>query len=397
MSVWRLVVKEIRHRKLNFVLSVLSVLVAVATLVGALTLLDAYGRRTGLELKKLEDDYRKITIKLGFNVLVLPKDQSLAEVYADDYASKTMPESYVKKLSDASVMTINHLLPILQQKLKWPERERTVILVGTRGEIPILHRDSKNPIITAVQPGTMIVGYELHRSMKLEVGDKVKLLGRDFTVARCHEERGSKDDISIWIDLAEAQEMLGKKGLINAIMALSCHCEGARLAGIRGEIEKILPDTQVIEFASQAITRAETRSRAARHAHEAQAGREAFAAVLVPVVILGCAVWIAVLAFHNVRDRKVEIGVLRALGMHARGVLGVFLARAVLTGLAGAAVGYVVGFLAGTLFGGPAAARLDPLLLMLVIVLAPVLAAVASWIPALVASQQDPALVLREE
>ena len=426
MSVWRLVVKEIGHRKLNFGLSVLSVLVAVGALVGALTLLHAHDVRTDqmlaeklAEVKrqgdKLKDDYRKMTLKFGFNLLIFPKEQNLVDLYADDYASKYMPEGYVKRLADSGIMTVRHLLPILQQKLKWPERERTIILVGTRGEVPLAHRDPKKPMLVAVEPGTMVVGYELHRSMKLNVGDKLKLMGREFTVAKCHPERGSKDDITIWIDLAGAQQMLDKKGRINAIMALSCLCEGVkRLANIRSEIAKILPETQVIEFHSQAVMRAEARVHAANHAKSAleaakqsraelRSVREAFAAVLVPVVILGCAVWIAVLAFHNVRDRKAEIGVLRALGMHSRSVLTVFLTKAVLTGLVGAGIGYFAGFLAGRLFGETAvtgagtSSLFEPLLLLLVILLAPVLAALASWIPALIASQQDPALALREE
>ncbi|MCX5771948.1 MAG: hypothetical protein NTZ09_16985 [Candidatus Hydrogenedentes bacterium] len=36
-------------------------------------------------------------------------------------------------------------------------------------------------------------------------------------------------------------------------------------------------------------------------------------------------------------------------------------------------------------------------LLAFVLVLAPLLACVASWLPALVAAQQDPAVILREE
>jgi hypothetical protein len=400
---WRLVLREIRYRKLNFSLAVLGVLVAAGCLVGTMTLLRLYEQKTGAELAKLEDDYRKITIKLGFNVLILPREQNLADLYAEDYASRYMSESYVEKLANLRIVTINHVLPTLQQKLKWPERERTILLIGTRGEVPILHGGEQKPLVAAVKPGTMILGYELHHGMKLHVGDRVTLLGREFTVAKCHEERGTKDDITVWIDLAEAQELLDKKGLINAILALSCQCEGARLAGIRGEIEKILPDTQVIEFASQAIARAEARTRAARHVASALRERETFAAVLVPLVLVVCAVWVAVLAFLNVRDRRTEIGILRALGMSSANVLFVFLAKAALTGFLGACLGCLGGLFAGAAFGAPPPGPAKPgtlfntLLFVLVILSAPILAAAASWIPALIASQQDPAVVLSQE
>src|SRR5262249_53712222 len=162
------------------------------------------------KMRKLEDDYRKITLKLEFNVLILPKDQNLGDLYADDYASKYMPEEYAERLAKSRVVTVNHLLPSLQQRVLWKERQRTILLVGVRGEAPILHQDPKKPILAAVPPGTMVVGHELHTSLGLRKGEKVKLLGKEFTVHKLQPPRGTRDDITVWINLAEAQQLLGK-------------------------------------------------------------------------------------------------------------------------------------------------------------------------------------------
>lgn len=425
MNLRRLVLREIGYRRLNFLLGVLSVTVAVACLTAALAILDKHDRRTEQiiaakeaetreKMAAMQDDYRKLTLKMGFNVLILPKDQNLSDLYAEDYASKYMPEEYATRLAKSRVATINHILPSLQQKVKWPERERTVLLMGVRGEVYIQKKTQK-PLLEPVAPGTMILGHELARSLQLKPGDKTKLMGREFTVAKVNPERGNKDDITIWINLAEAQEMLDKKGLINGILALDCTCDTVdRLGIIRKEIEKILPDTQVIEFASQALARAEARSRAAVEAEESirrekegraklRAEREALAAVLVPVVVLGSAVWIGFLALANVRDRRVEIGILRALGLRSDQILAIFLGKALVLGIVGALVGYLVGRLVGAAWretpGAPPVeiALLDFRLLAVVVVAAPVLAALASWLPAMTAAQQDPAAVLREE
>jgi putative ABC transport system permease protein len=132
----------------------------------------------------------------------------------------------------------------------------------------------QKPLLEPVAPGTMILGSELARSLKLKAGDKTQLMGREFTIAKINPERGNKDDITAWISLGEAQELLDKKGLINGILALDCTCDTVdRLGRIRGEIARILPDTQIIEFASQAIARAEARQRAAAEA-EASIRRE---------------------------------------------------------------------------------------------------------------------------
>jgi hypothetical protein len=394
MNVLRLVIREMLYRKLNLALGVVSVLAAVGVLAAELTLLRAHDLRTEqliaakeaetqAAMAAMEDDYRKITKKLGFNILILPKDQNLGDLFAEDYAARTMPEEYVTRLAKSRLLTVRHLLPILQRKLKWPERERTILLVGTRGEVPIGHRTDEEPMMTLVPPGQIVLGYELHRSLGLKAG----------------------------INLAQAQELLGKPGEINGILALQCFCATPQLDRVRAEVAAILPDTQVIEFQTNVLIRAETRQRAADTAAEALAAekasrarlrreREGFAALLVPLVVVGAAVWVGLLAFSNVRERRAEIGILRALGVRRMQVFALFLSRAVLIGLLGAALGYGLGFWAGTALGeapadAPTAAPLfDPALLLAVLLLAPLLSALASWLPALAAAQQDPAAVL---
>ncbi|MCY3021658.1 MAG: hypothetical protein NTW87_21810, partial [Planctomycetota bacterium] len=230
MSAWRLVLREILYRKMNFLLGVGAVLVAVGCVVAAISFLRRHDLHTEqraaaqerdlrTKMAALEDDYRKITKGFGFNILILPKEQNLSDLYAEDFAAKHMPEAFADRLVKAKVASINHILPILQQKLKWPERERTILLVGTRGEIPAAGKEVTAPLLDLVRPGTVVVGYELHRSLKLAAGDKLTLLGREFAVARLQPERGNKDDITVWLNLAEAQKLLGKEGQVNAILA----------------------------------------------------------------------------------------------------------------------------------------------------------------------------------
>src|SRR5207302_3863549 len=115
-----------------------------------------------------------------------------------------------------------------------------------------------------------------------------------------------------------AQQLLGKPNQINGILALECVCAADSLDKVRAEIVKVLPETQVIEFQSQTLARAEARQRAAAEASDALAReklsrarlrqeRESFAAVLVPLVVVACALWVAFLALSNVRERRSEI------------------------------------------------------------------------------------------
>ncbi len=413
---------------MNFALGVLSVMVASASFIGSVTLLNIHDLRTSQILQDKQDELagrmveladvtRKAMLKLGFNVVILPKDQNLADWYVDDYASNYMPEDYVHRLADSGIVTVRHFLPSLQQKIEWPERKRKVILVGTRGEVPNLHKNPVKPMVQPVPPGTISLGYELHRSMNIKVGDKINLMERQFTVHACHEERGNKDDITVWIYLAEAQELLDKKDLINAILALECLCTTDALPIIRKEIAAILPGTQVIERGSRALARAEARNKVEQEARVAiekeklgrqnlRAVRERLASILTPVIVMACAVWIVLLGFTNVRARREEIGVLRTLGVSAKGILAMFLSRHIMVGVLGGALGFCAGVLAAVYFG---AALEDTRigitdmdlslagLLVLSVGGAAVLAVIAGWIPTLTAIRQDPAEVLREE
>jgi putative ABC transport system permease protein len=423
MTLTRLILKEFLHSRLNVALSVTSVAVAACCLTAALASLKLHDLRTEeiLSLKqketevrvaKLEDDYRVIMKQLGFNVLILPQGQNLGDFYAKGFAEATMPEEYVYRLASNSIITVRHLLPSLQQKVDWVEQKRTVLVMGIRDEVPIAEKQQLEKIIDAVVPGTAVLGHELASSIGLKKDDEFMLLGKTFKVAETHAERGNMDDITIWLNLGEAQTLLGKEGRINGILALECACAWADIGKVRREITNILPQTQVIESGSdKALTRAEARYRAAEEAQTAlkdeenhrngmRQEQENFAAVLVPAVILVCALWLSLLSFSNVKERRYEIALLRALGMHSRGILVLFLSKAGIIGFCGALIGGLLGPVLIALKVGDIALlpSLTSLLQLLILVIgAVVLSEIAGWPPALFACAQDPADILREE
>lgn len=414
MNIFSLVVREIARRKVNFLLGLFSVTLAAAIISHSLVSLDRHDMRTDqiirqkeeettARMAKLEDDYRVIMKKMGFNLLIVPENQNLADLYADDFATSFMPESYVDRLATSGQVVIQHLLPSIQKKLEWPEYKRIVILTGTRGEVPVLHLDPKEPMLDPVAPGDIVLGYELHRSLGLATGDPVKFMGRSFRVSECYDERGSKDDITVWINLATAQEMMNKPGEINAILALKCMCAPDQLADFRQEIGSILPGTKLIEKGSRVITRAEARQRAREEALSAIASEkearlklrsemEEFNAVLIPVVLAGCGLLIAFLFWTNVRERKSEIGILRAIGVGTGKILSLFIIRALFMGICGGIIGMLLGSIAVSGSSIPEYA-----LFLQVVGISLFLALAGAWIPSYAGISRDPALVLMED
>ncbi|MDB2327127.1 MAG: ABC transporter permease [Verrucomicrobiales bacterium] len=421
MNIWHFVLREIRHRKLNALLTAVSVGVATACLSGALVLLkaDAASTEKALAAKQqaveaagadLENAMRKIMKGLGFNVVILPKDQDLQEMHLTGMINKTMPEEYVDRLANSNIVTVNHLLPTVTKKLNWPEQnDLPIVLYGTRGEVPIAHRDPKKPLLDAVPRGSMIVGYQVGQKLSLTAGSEVTLLGKPFKILKAHGERGSIDDSTVWINLGEAQEMLGMENLIHAIQALECHCAGDRISQIREEIISILPGTQAIERGAPALARAEARNQAKVTAQqslddeiesrgELRGQRERFASLLVPLATLGSALLMGLTTLANVRQRRQEIAILGALGWRSRQVLCVFLGKALLVGIVGAVVGLIAGALiGGALSGSGGAVGISGATIALSFGLAIGVALLGSWLPALIASRQDAATVLQED
>jgi ABC-type lipoprotein release transport system permease subunit len=492
MTIWRLLFQEIRHRRWSFLLGVLSVLVASSCLVAQLTVLRLHDAatdellsraetKTAERLRRVEsetkawlvsfeadtkqrlaeeevatkkrlreqkDNYRKTTKKLGFNILIVSDREDIPLLDQRKFATHTMPEEYVQRLAKGKVVTIQHLLPMVQQEVDWPGLEFKVLVNGVRGEVPILHAAEKKPLMQAVPKGTVVLGYHVQKALGKNKGDNVEFRGRQFTVHDVHSYRKETDDFSVWMNLAEAQELLKRKGKINAILALECNCSAPdRLAEVRAEVKKILPGTEVLEFATKALVRAEARQLAEKEEKEAlkqfkaksvaaleQEKRQAeitlereqsrntkelaavrssrdelrrhigaFAAFLIPIVLAGCVLWLVVLTLNNVRERQTEIGILRALGSRSALIFQLVVGRAALVGLVGAVLGYIVGILIGAavwdlneLSVAGESSLFDPLLLAAALLGAPALCGIVGWLAALVAARQDPAVVLQQ-
>lgn len=430
MSLWRLISKEMTTRIGSTLCGLIAVAVATGTVVAAITVLAMHDTATAAILVRkqavteqtmaaLEQDMRKAMLKLTFNLVILPAGQDVREWHTKDYATEYMPEAYVDKLADSGIVTVRHFLPSLQEKIRWPETGRTIILVGTRGEVPNLHKNPVKPLVQPVPPGTIVLGYELHTSLGLHTGDTVRVLGREFRVHACYDERGSKDDITAWIPLGTAQALLGKRGMINAILALECLCAGPEgLARIREDIQQILPGTQVREMGTKALARLESRLRVGEEAQAMlqreknnrlvlRAEYEQFSMIVIPLVIGVCAVWLAMLGFRNVRCRVAEISILQAVGYRTRHIMRLFLVKSFVIGVGGGIAGLAAGIIAGGLFAkmldhtAPVVSSMSAVLNLplagYTLAGAVTISLLAGWVPALKAMYTDPARILSRE
>ena len=127
------------------------------------------------------------------------------------------------------------------------------------------------------------------------------------------------------------------KNKINEIKALQCLCliNGKNTNSItilKEQLARVLPEAKVILMESIASAREQQRLMA-----------EEYFGFIMPFVLVVSMAWIGILAFINVRERRREIGILRALGFGSGEIALLFLGKAIVIGLIGAAVGFGIG------------------------------------------------------
>jgi len=382
MMIFGLILKEIYHRKANFLLSVLAVVTAVTLFISFFTAAKASQRETA-----------RLMLTLGFNVHIVSKDTNINEFLLTGLPDRTMPQVYLDKLASQQAISYNHLLASLQKKISW--RGVEVILTGLAPEV-CPPGSKKSPISYQIEPGNLYVGYRVAQSLGLKEGNTVEIEGKTLKVTKCLAESGNTDDIRIQCHLRDAQDILKLPGQISEIQAVDCLCfapAGDPVSILRKEIGSLLPDTQV--FHTRTIASARTRTR-----HMVRD----FFAVIMPLIVIACGLSVGVLAAINVRDRQQEIGIMRALGYGSWQITALFLGKAVVIGAIGAAIGFLTGTFLAVKFGpdvfkmtAQAVIKPEPILLVILLVFAPLFAAVSSFIPAMIAVTCDPAITLREE
>lgn len=383
MSTFHLILREILHRKLNFLLSISAIVIAVAFFVSFFTTGDASKRET-----------TRLMRDIGFNLRIIPKETNMDKFWTTGFSEEMMPESYAADLASQEGLIYAHITASLQKKILW--RGFEVILTGIAQEASS-PQQRESTMTVVIKPGTVHLGFELAHGLELKKGDTVDILGTSFTIAQCLSESGSDDDIRIYAYLKDVQNLLNLNDKINEIKALQCLCfvGGKNINSfpvLQERLAQVLPETKVILIQSIAAAREKQRLMT-----------EEYFAFFMPFVVVVCMAWIGVLALMNVRERKQEIGIMRALGYGSGKIALLFLGKAVTLGLIGALLGYGIGTVIAQKFGPDifkiTAKMIKPsyVLLYWSIIIAPVFCALATFIPSMIAVTQDPAVTLREE
>lgn len=417
MTTFRLVWKELFERPSQLVTSFLAIALGIAVIVSIQTMTHFSGKAVARELDNL-----------GANVLIIPKAASVNNYYTADFEGEQMPEEYVDRITTSSLQGVDNLSPkltfpitvgtakvyltgILPQKEfaskpTWAgaggifERPKGCGFVQAPGALAAAMGTPTSPAAAPAAPAAgarnapikelgaeeVLVGAEVGARLKLKEGSRVELHGKQFTVRQVLPETGSVDDTRVFAHLHTVQGLFGKGRVVNAIEMMGCCKEISR--GLIDGLNKLLPDAKVVTIKQIAQTQLNTNTL-----------MEKFSLIFLIIIVIVGAAGIANYMFSNVQERRQEIGTLMALGMVPGRIVKVFLAKAVIVGLAGGVVGYVLGTALAMVLG-PRLAQVPvlplPLWLVWAVLISIAITVVASAIPARKAARLDPAVILRD-
>jgi putative ABC transport system permease protein len=353
---------------------------------------------------------------LGANVLLLPQSASLQDYYSADAHGATLPEEYAAQLALANLEGVQKISPKLSVPAELGGRRITLtgILpqsefesVAAWGSVQVFsHKHegckrqalieeenssdvenlSKGRFIRNLSKDRAFVGADVAALCGVKTGDRVDLLGLPFIVEGVIPATGTIDDSRVFAHLHVVQDLANKGEDVNVIEIMAC-CEDAA-GGLVGEIRDMFPDAKVVTITQVVDTQVAVNRLMTRLSY-------LFFGILLVVGVAS----IAGTMFANVTERRREIGTLLALGATPLLISRLFLGKALVIGLAGGLAGYVMGTLlavcAAPYWAGVAVRPVFSLALIAV-VLAGIVALVASYLPARRAALLDPCLCFRE-
>jgi putative ABC transport system permease protein len=284
--------------------------------------------------RRLTSEFRAF----GPNVLVLPQNSS-------PFRTATLPESTVhsvpENIQSGRVVASSRLYLVAQLSPPRPGGSSSVVVAGTNPLVfltaavrSLPNHSSASDVLPPTTGHECVVGRNVARQWNAQQGADFTLTNADRReichVASFYETGGPEDD-RVAIGLRAAQRLADLPGRISAIELIVPGTPSEVQTYIK-DLQGILPDTEV---------------RPIRQFTEAQAKIydriSGLLTATVAIVLLLTGLCVMAAMTNVAMERKMDVGLMKAIGGSVRRVLRLFLAEAALLGLAGGMIGAAVG------------------------------------------------------
>lgn len=393
---WRMVFQSFRRQKGKMAMIAFTIALGASLATAMLNVMFGVGDKVNQELKTY-----------GANIRVVPQTASLlSDIYGVDGGS----EKFLREDELGKIKTIFWAFNIVDYA---PYLEAEVLLdgkkIGVTGTWFNHHLSlptgeeldtgmismkswwhiSGGPWLKDSDENSVMLGREIADELNLNAGDSVFLKGsvaaKSFVVKSIFDG-GGEEDFRIFMNLHDAQALVGKEGLINSIEVSALTSPDNELARRAAQNPESLTNAeretwyctayvssicyQIQEVISNAVAKP---VRQVAESEGAILGKTQLLMLLITVLsLIASALGISNLVTASVMERSKEIGLLKAIGAHDTPVAWLVLTEIIITAILGGLVGYFAGcafaqIIGRTVFGS--AIAVTPVVIPLVAIL----------------------------
>lgn len=360
------------RRRSRMLIALMAVAIGATVVSGLVTIYYDVPRQMGREFRSY-----------GANLLLVPNGdkQVLDEAQVAQVANLLSPDKLVGiapylydriKVNEQPLMVagthfdaVKKVSPYWQIRGDWPEDPSDEIMVGA--EVAELLKVVPGQEVTLTTAGS-------------DSEKKVKVVGIVRT--------GGSEENFIFLDLTLLQQLFHKEGVVN-VAQVSITANEAELAALTQAIETQVPS--VVPRLVKQVTQSE----------QTVLGKlQALVYIVTIVVLLLTLICVATTMMAVVTERRKEIGLKKALGAENSSIVKEFLGEGLILGGLGGLTGTVLGFFFAQAVSMNVFGRVlsfQPLIAILALIISIAVSGLACLIPVKVATDVEPAIVLRGE
>ncbi len=384
--------RNLKNRKLRSWLTIIGVIIGVATIVSLITL------GQGME-NAIEDVFMKLGVS---NIRIVP-----AGLHGPPTASMGLSVDDAEYIE--SIIGIEYVDQALFNYANVEYSGETQFIqtlafdtsIGTKGLGDLDLNAVEGRLFEQDETGTVILGWKVAKDLfdkSIRARNSVKINDVKFRVIGIFENTGTDVDNQVMMPLETARELFDKPDIVNAIIA---------------KVEKGLDMEEMAEKIEAKLARKRDKDdfevfTPQQLMEEIQGMLSSVSLVLIAISIVSLVVGgIGIMnsLFTSVLERTREIGVMKAIGATNFSILSLFIIEAGLVGAVGGLIGATIGTILAFMIGFGATAAGFPLLVIKFnialflqgIFLAIIVGIIAGVIPAIRASRLKPVDALRYE
>ena len=271
---------------------------------------------------------------MGLNQFIIPANATALDTYWCTDRQVDFAEATTREVAGHTELLSKYYLSVLQQRIT--VSNQVLVLTGLQPVARPDETEEKGNPVKPVARGSARLGHAAAAVLQAQAGGKIALLGREFTVAKIIAEQGTLDDYRVYVNLADAQALLGKPGQINVILSFECLHVGGSLADIhrfqQEALARLLPGFRQYNLAAISQGR-----------YYARDMTEKYQYYLLSLVAALTILLFVITGLQEVAERKYETGVLLAQGAGYAYIIGLYLVKTLALSAVAAVAGFVLG------------------------------------------------------